>query len=405
VPKGQGRKRPTGEVKQNVEAGSPTEFDKLLRFIITFQGRFALAFICGDDRRQRQDVLASLGNLLRKQGIELRRIDLTHRAVTDLLSTFKQECRQGRPVVIVVTGIEASSKGSLFTLLNIQRDLISREINGPLLFWVSNFALREIAREAPDLYDFRYTVFDFKSPKDSEPLMRAPDMIRSYFALSDHAQSSAEWTAYLGEQLDHYQRNESSLGYREKLAYGELPEEIARRYRDKQCRTEALIYLEKALKIYGELQEQSRAAAALKAIADTHYFAGDQAQAAESLEKALSLFREIGDRRGEAMALESLGDVKLARDAPEEAIRLMTTAADIYSSINDTYNQKLTLLRLVEIYLSLGELERARSAARQAKDLPVPIPRKLQRWEGILQDLCDRVTKLPRSTHGASRSG
>jgi hypothetical protein len=53
-------------VKKKAEASSPTEFDKLLRFIITFQGRFALAFICGDDRRQRQGVLASLGDLLKE---------------------------------------------------------------------------------------------------------------------------------------------------------------------------------------------------------------------------------------------------------------------------------------------------------------------------------------------------
>jgi hypothetical protein len=134
VPKGREGKQTRSKGKSNAEARSPTEFEKLFRFIVTFQGRFALAFICGEDRLQRQGVLASLADLLREQGIELRQIDLTYREVTDLYRTFKEECRQNRPAVIVVSSIEASLKGSLLTSLNIQSDLISREIDCPLLF-------------------------------------------------------------------------------------------------------------------------------------------------------------------------------------------------------------------------------------------------------------------------------
>jgi hypothetical protein len=256
VPKGRGRKKPTGKVNGKSEAPRPTEFDKLLRFIVTFPGRFALAFICGEDRRQRQGVLASLSDLLRAKGIELRQIDLSYRDVTDLYSTLKEECHQHSPAAIVVTGIEASLKGHLLASLNIQRDLISREVNCPLLFWVSNFALTIIAREAPDFYDFRYTVFNFKSARDRQPLMSQDTLLRDPTALFDRVEGSESRATFLLDQLERYQKDESRLEPRDRMAYGELLEEVARSYRDKIYRTEALIYLERALKIYSELQDK-----------------------------------------------------------------------------------------------------------------------------------------------------
>jgi tetratricopeptide (TPR) repeat protein len=273
---------------------------------VTFQGRFALAFICGEDRRQRQGILASLADLLREQGIELRKIDLAYREATDLYSTLKEECRQNNPAAIVVTGIEASLKGPLLASLNIQRDLISQEIHCPLLFWVSNFALTILAREAPDFYDFRYTVFNFKGARDSHPLMSRNIVPKGYTVQVDQAGRSESREAFLLDQLERYQKDEDRLDPRDKMAYAELLEEVARNYRNQRHRTEALMYLERALEIYCELQENNRKATVLRAIAETYFYANDQVKAVENLWKALPLSREVGDRLGEANALWNL---------------------------------------------------------------------------------------------------
>jgi tetratricopeptide (TPR) repeat protein len=427
VPKGHGRKKPTHKVNRKLEAPRPTEFDKLLRFIVTFQGRFALAFICGEDRRQRQGVLASLADLLREKGIELRSIDLTYQEVTDLYSTLKEECRQDSPAAIVVTGIEASLKGHLLASLNIQRDLISREINCPLLFWVSNFALTIIAREAPDFYDFRHTVFNIKSAGDRQPLMSQDTVLRDPTELFDQGQGSESWTTFLFDLLERYQKDEGRLEPRDRMAYGELLEEVARSYRDQRYRTEALIYLEQALKIYGELQEKGREAEVLQAIADIYFFADNQVKAAENLAKALPIHREmgdrlgeanalqslghvkqmqrayaeaealyqqalpihreIGDRLGEANALRSLGHVKRMQGAYAEAEQLYSKAFEIYASIDDKYSQGGTLLSLAEVYRALGDQEKARSLADQAKELLASFPRMVQKGEHAMQEL------------------
>jgi hypothetical protein len=142
------------------ERAASSEFDKLRRFVVTFQGRFALAFICGEDRGQRDRVLVSLADLLTEKKIKLTLVDLTFRETTDVLGTLKEKCRQTNRAAIVVTVVEPSLNSNFLASLNVQRDLISQQIKCPILFWVSKFALTLFAREAPDFYDFRYTVFN-----------------------------------------------------------------------------------------------------------------------------------------------------------------------------------------------------------------------------------------------------
>ena len=165
--KSQKTKNPKTAEKKPEQAAS-SEFDKLLRFVVTFQGRFAVAFICGEDRRQRDGVLASLTDLLKEKGINLAFVDLTFREATDLLGTLKEKCRQTDHSAIVVTAVEPSLKSNFLASLNVQRDLISQQIKCPILFWVSAFALTLFAREAPDFYDFRYTVFNFSPPRNQD---------------------------------------------------------------------------------------------------------------------------------------------------------------------------------------------------------------------------------------------
>ena len=159
------RNSKTAEKKPKQAASS--EFDKILRFVVTFKGRFAVAFICGEDRRQRDEVLASLIDLLKEKGINLTFVDLTFQEATDLLGTLKEKCRQTDHSAIVVTAVEPSLKSN-FRSLNVQRDMISQQIKCPILFWVSAFALTLFAREAPDFYDFRYTVFNFTAAQPTE---------------------------------------------------------------------------------------------------------------------------------------------------------------------------------------------------------------------------------------------
>jgi hypothetical protein len=234
-------KKPPRDVQDTVTATRPSEFDRLVRFIRTFQGRFALAFIRGDDRRQRDGVLASLTDVLREQSIVLRQIDLTFQEVPDLLGTLKAQCDTSRNTAVVITGIEASLQGPLLALMNIQRDLLSQTIRCPILFWVSSFALNLIAREAPDLYDFRSTVFRFESPRGTDADM--PQSISSQIAplVSELQEDDEERLASPHTQLERYQQNESRLSVRDQLVYGELLEEVARSYKDTRHRTEALV--------------------------------------------------------------------------------------------------------------------------------------------------------------------
>jgi len=385
VAKRQERKKPENEAKKESEGTGPTEFDKLLRFILTFRGRFALAFICGEDRRQRQGILASLADLLKEKGVELRHIDLTYREATDLLATLREECGQSTDRAIVVTGIEASLKGPFPASLNLQRDLMSQDIKCPILFWVSTFALNLFAREAPDFYDFRHTVFNFKgAERKGVPTDTA---IRASEIRSEQGRGSEERTSYLLRQLEKYRKDESSLGLREKLAYGELLEEIARSYRGERHRTEALVYLQEALDIYKSFKphegvkedknfekfRKNREAAVLQAIGDIYYFSDNQNKARESLEKALPIHREIGNRLGEANALKSLGDVKRVQSEYGEAERLYQQALPIHREIGNRLGEANALQSLGDVKMAQSDYAEAERLYQQA----LPIHREI----------------------------
>ena len=87
--------------------------------------------ITANDHKRGGTAIATKSGQEPEKGIELRQVDLSYREVTDLYSILKEECRQNSPAAIVVTGIEASLRGPLLALLNVQRDLISRESAAP----------------------------------------------------------------------------------------------------------------------------------------------------------------------------------------------------------------------------------------------------------------------------------
>ncbi|MCU0287071.1 MAG: hypothetical protein MUF15_11825 [Acidobacteria bacterium] len=57
------------------------------------------------------------------------------------------------------------SKPSTFLLrLNFERDAIVKTFPVPVIFWVSEAAIRQMAEHAPDFYDFRRFIIDLPQP-------------------------------------------------------------------------------------------------------------------------------------------------------------------------------------------------------------------------------------------------
>jgi tetratricopeptide (TPR) repeat protein len=367
------RQKNLKSAKETPTVAEPSEFDKLLRFVVNFQGRFALAFIVGEDRKQREGVLASLADLLKEKEIKLARVDLTFRQSTDLLSTLKTECRQSDHGAIVVTGVEVSLNDNFLASLNVQRDSISQQITCPILFWVSSFALNLFAREAPDFYDFRQTVFNFSPPQTHDPA-RVPERLpQTSMPIDTASEDSTNRTNRLLSQLEKYQKDEKTLGLREQLAYAELLEEISRLYQDQRHRTEAIPYLNKALAICTALGDRSRQAAVLGALGYVYHYSDDPTKAAENFNSAIPIHREIGDRLGEAYALRSLGDVKSAQSDYTEAERFYQQALPIHREIGDRLGEANALK-------SLGDVKRAQSDYAEAEHLyqqALPVHREI----------------------------
>jgi RNA polymerase-interacting CarD/CdnL/TRCF family regulator len=79
--------------------------------------------------------------------------------------------------------------------------------------------------------------------------------------------------------------------------------------------------------------------------------------------------------------------VKRLQGASAGAGQLYSKAFEIYTSIDDKYSQRATLLSLAEVYRALGDQEKVRSLADQAKELLASFPQMVQKGEHTMQEL------------------
>jgi tetratricopeptide (TPR) repeat protein len=147
--------------------------------------------------------------------------------------------------------------------LNWRRAAYQR-LGRPLAFWLPEYALAMVAREAPDFYDWNSGVFEIEVPQPQREALLADAL-----ALPDEA--------------------EASLPVEEKRARLRLLEGLWEEYRGESL-----------------AERQARLQVALK-MARLHESLGDYNQARRLYEESLHIAEELGDRAGVARVLHNLG--------------------------------------------------------------------------------------------------
>ena len=189
------------------------------------------------------------------------------------------------PDAIFVHGLERlgplSDDPTAIRELNLNRDYLWRAVRMPVVVWAPDFALRALARRAPDLWSIRSGLYRFQPER------------------SDAGETSATATAGFGWELSPAERQERQTLLRDLL------EELEEHGGDPAARASILGGLGEAARMQGRYQD-----------------------AIELYQQALPLYRELGARLGEArgllgngLALTSLGSAS-ASDVLEEAARI-----------------------------------------------------------------------------------
>ncbi|HEY6570294.1 MAG TPA: tetratricopeptide repeat protein [Candidatus Limnocylindrales bacterium] len=125
------------------------------------------------------------------------------------------------------------------------------------------------------------------------------------------------------------------------------------------AREQADALLAEALAIYQSLGDVSGEANVYWGIGIQHYFAQDNAAAAQAFEAALALNRKVGDRTQEAWSLHQLGSARLKLGDTAVAHELLAEGLRMFAEAGDVAGVTLGLDHMAAVAVSEGDLPRA----------------------------------------------
>lgn len=114
---------------------------------------------------------------------------------------------------------------------------------------------------------------------------------------------------------------------------------------------------------FGDRLGEGSALQQLGSIADLR---GDTAAARDQIAEAIVVFKEVGNETGYALAVGNLGEIEFKEGHPIEAVRLASEALQLHEQAKDKHNTTLCHVNLGVYRVAAGDIEGARSSARQA---------------------------------------
>jgi tetratricopeptide (TPR) repeat protein len=206
--------------------------------------------------------------------------------------------------------------------LNWRRAAYQR-LGRPLAFWLPEYALAMVAREAPDFYDWNSGVFEIEVPQPQREALLADAL-----ALPDEA--------------------EASLPVEEKRARLRLLEGLWEEYRGESL-----------------AERQARLQVALK-MARLHESLGDYSQARRLYEESLHIAEELGDRAGVARVLHNLGVLAQQQGDYGRAWQFYEESLRISEELGDRAGVASLLHNLGSVLQALGDLAGAKACYERA---------------------------------------
>ena len=293
----------------------------------------------------------------------------------------------------------ARARARVVTELNLNRDHLWREVPVPVVLWAPDFAVREFAQHATDLWSGRSGVYRFRPEggdiaetatevasgiswghtpeerREREMLLR--ELLEELDETGDDPAARVRLLTALGDAAGMQDRyTEAQQLYQQALpTYREIRDRLGEantllslgdtaRMQNRYAEAEQLN--QQALPTYREIGSRVGGANTLKALGDTARMQNRYAEAEQRYQHALSTYREIGDRLGEANTLKSLADTALAQDRYAEAEQRYQQALCTYREIGSRFGEANTLKSLADTALAQDRYAEAEQLNQQA---------------------------------------
>jgi len=245
-------KKSTRTIEKALSPEIVTEIDQLSILLKAIKGNcivFALYHSVGE----REFIV---GKLKERVSFPIKELFLSaaRKDVIGLLGSFDGR-EQKDSMGIFLYDLERTFPESLGNL-NLQREALA-ELHHPLVFWVREFALREIAEKAPDFWAWRSEVFDFRFIQGCLTELTLKTYLTEKQLYHKSREDIDRRISLFKELLE--QQEQDNKPDKKMIAY--LSDKLGEMYYYLNYYSIALKYIEKSLQIYRELDDRIMLAA------------------------------------------------------------------------------------------------------------------------------------------------
>jgi tetratricopeptide (TPR) repeat protein len=300
-------------------------------------------------------------------GVDIETVALDENTDHPLDAVLAQLDR-GKTGPVMIVGLERSvpsdaSEHPVLDALNLSRPDWVSELPRPLVFWVPDYLLGLIGREAPDFLDWRSdTLFFPEVPGEELVSLDSNIWLGEMNRLMPEAQRRSR-IEELKSRLTH------GCNYEDQVILAARADWLVELGRHLYSLDEWSAARESYLEAFGieqELGRQDKIAGLIGNIAALDVSAGELERAEDGYRRALAIQENSKDRRGQIFTLGGLTELKLRAGLFEVAEELCLKALELAndSDNGDALSYLYTLL--VKIKLNQHDLRAAREAAEKA---------------------------------------
>lgn len=280
------------------------DFERLVRALRRSRG-FSLYIALCNVPLFRADMVRQLKTMVGRPIVEitLRRECDPHEAVASARNEAPED------VILFIYGLEAlltsvDEKGAREVLSQLNwRRAAYRRLDRPLVFWLPEFAVPLLARNAPDFFDWNSGVYEFKVPEVARLSMLTETLNQLPGFRSAEEGKTRERMALLKGLGDEY----SGKTPAERLAHARIALQLSQMHEqlaEYQAASEAAAA---ALELFSALGDERGAASVMRQAANIDIRVARYGEARGKVQEALRVSRGGSDRAGEAAALHQLG--------------------------------------------------------------------------------------------------
>jgi tetratricopeptide (TPR) repeat protein len=243
--------------------------------------------------------------------------------------------------------------------VNWRREAYAR-LDRPVVVWLPEYAVRYLARNAPDFFDWNSGLYVFETPASERPdlLDTSLDALEEKGSADDlSTEEKRRREAYLKSLLAEYDGDSDF----DRDARADILLRLVELHRERASYDPARSCAQKALDISRTIEDRKAESRARHEMAMIAAEQGDYEEARRAFERVLEIDQQIGNRPGEATTRHQLATIALEQGYYEEARSEFEETLRTRQEIGDRSGEATTRHGLATIALRQGDYEEARS--------------------------------------------